>query len=223
MSISSVQEPQQLHEYRVTGSRIGESSLTGACVSTARCGGYGGTARLLTLLPCTTPPLLTPSQCTAQLSSPFQLECGRQGLSREPSFYAIASVQSGSSHNQADSACDTWDPETSRKDMSRPSCSSMLHDLKGQNSSYVVSGPSKQTSYLNYNDECECESDARFKNGELIINAANAAGTMEALEDMANPQMLTAVPQTEYIVVDVPLQMGMGSPYSSSFFILIDR
>ena len=41
-------------------------------------------------------------------------------------------------------------------------------------------------------------------------------------EDEISPQT-SGMLQTEYIVVDIPLQVGMGSPYSSSCFILIDR
>lgn len=53
------------------------------------------------------------------------------------------------------------------------------------------------------------------KKGKLDTNIVDETPLpQEEYEDM---------PLTEYIVVDIPLQIGMGSPYSSSCFILIDR
>ncbi|KAK4316798.1 hypothetical protein Pmani_012056 [Petrolisthes manimaculis] len=51
-------------------------------------------------------------------------------------------------------------------------------------------------------------------------------GKLEAkiMDEISLPEeKLEEMPLTEYIVVDIPLQIGMGSPYSSSCFILIDR
>lgn len=131
---------------------------------------------------------------------------GTDGFSREPSFYSLTSIQSGSSHNSSvvdgDLTCNSWSREILRHSGS-------------------WDGKSKRNVHDN-----QCHSDVKvqphmYSSSDAIICTADASTDMEVLEETSGKSLV--VPVTEYIVVDIPLQMGMGSPYSSSCFILIDR
>lgn len=194
LSVSSVQEHQDPQRHYCVGPE------------------YRGTSRLLSLVPCTSPPPLLPSlNCSARLLSPVQGFAGQRvgGLSREPSLYTITSVQSDSSHNKAEAASD----------------SKTLYSCSRQKSRFSGSWENKtrQDAYDNQYDPSSEIPLHMYSRSDAITCAADAAESLEAWEETSALQKAMVVPRTEYIIVDIPLQIGMGSPYSSSCFILIDR
>lgn len=195
MSVSSVEEHQDLHRQ---------------CCSGPEC---GGRSRLLSFVTCSSPPpLLSPSQCSVHLSSSFDLrgQSGQRvsGLYQEPSLHTITSVQSGSSHNRFEEAGD--------------SKTFLWHSDKSE----FPGSWKNSTKKVICDNQCSHTNEIppyMYNTGDSETYTIGANETWETLEETFDLEKSVVVPQTEYIVVDIPLQLGMGSPYSSSCFILIDR
>lgn len=199
---------------------------------------FSGSSHLLTLLPCTSPqppPLLKPSQCARHLSSPTTLQGLEEerkvggGLSSEPSFYSVSSVISGSSHVKSEAAeiphntC--WSLEKSNKHMCKQTCDGVIQ----QSYNVVTAAPWKNSTIKldkdnQYNVDNTEIHPRMFRSDDMNSSyLGDVSESMDTMEDMSFSHKGLSMPRTEYIIVDIPLQMGMGSPYSSSCFILIDR
>lgn len=156
----------------------------------------GGTSRLLSIVPCSSPPPLCPLQGSLTLASPItkELVCHRVSRHSQEAF-SDAAVWPGSSHNSCEvtntsKVYGSWGSATRKKLHDDFSCSSeAFTDV--HSTLETITYPSTNTDDVETNNEV--------------------------------PSQPSGILQTEYIVVDIPLQMGMGSPYSSSCFILIDR
>lgn len=155
----------------------------------------GGASRLLSMVPCSSPPPLCPMQGSLTLASPVSKELLCHRVSRHPQEASSSDtvLWSGSSHN-----CENAN-------------------------TFKVSGPwgSATRKQVHDNHSYNLEAVASI-HGTLDKESYTSASTEDKQVKDISPQS-TEILQTEYIIVDIPLQMGMGSPYSSSCFILIDR
>lgn len=75
----------------------------------------------------------------------------------------------------------------------------------------------------------ECSSAVHNEDGQepymcSLVPLVSCGGNKERLSDSptSKSHLMSPSPYSQYIVVDIPLQMSMGSPYSSSCLILID-
>lgn len=178
MSVSSIEEKQDFTRHCSSGIEFG-----------------GGASRLLSMVPCSSPPPLCPIQGSLTLASPVSKELLCHRVSRPPQEASSSDtvMWSGSSHS-----CEITN----------------TYRISG----HWGSGTRKQ---VLDNQSCNLETVANVQGTpDKKINILASAENKEVKD--ISPQS-TEVLQTEYIIVDIPLQMGMGSPYSSSCFILIDR
>lgn len=165
-------------------------------------------------------------QSSSQATLPELQEESEVGdISSEPSFYSVSSVISGSSHIKSEEAevCNDVcrNTEKSSKQIHKHYCDGVMQ----QSCNVVTCTPWKNAS-MNVNKDNQYH----LANAEIhpTLYKSNIARrdlgqAVNSVEDETIPQKLLELPRTEYIIVDIPLQMGMGSPYSSSCFILIDR
>lgn len=179
LSVSSVEEQQDITRRHSLGLELG-----------------AGTSRLLSIVPCSSPPPLCPLQGSVTLASPITKELVCHRVSRQSQEASSdAAVWSGSSHNSCEvtntsKVFGSWGSATRKKLQDNLSCSSEAF-TNVHNTLERITYPSTKTDVMETRDEVSSQT--------------------------------SGILQTEYIIVDIPLQMGMGSPYSSSCFILIDR
>lgn len=157
----------------------------------------GGAARLLAIVPCSSPPPLCPIQGSVTLASPVSKELLCHRVSRHPQEASSSDTEmwSASSHN----SCEITN-------------------------TFKISEPWGSAAKKQIHDNHSCNSDTVASIHNTLQKKPNTSLSADGkqIKDEILSQS-TEILQTECIIVDIPLQMGMGSPYSSSCFILIGR
>lgn len=177
LSVSSVEEHHDITRRHSSGLELG-----------------GGTSRLLSIVPCSSPPPLCPLQGSGTLASPITRELLCHRVSRHSQEASSTDAWSGSSHN----SCEVTNSSESLETVGSATRKKLHDNLSCSREAFNVNSTMERVAYPPTDT-------ARVETKNEV--SSQASGML----------------QTEYIVVDIPLQVGMGSPYSSSCFILIDR